>query len=206
MKLNNIVVIGGPISVGKSTIVKKLPWAKVMELDNKDHITKMLLEATYKKERIAPEVIEYTFCEIRKKRYETFAQLKENLYIFDRSVFESIIFAHKNLNAQSFNHFYKFWLSSTKKLLKKHGKPKLYILLEIDWKNFQERFFTRNSKVETKYFEQNKDFFKIHVEQYSDIMKSILKKFKISFTIINTNDLTIEEVLAIVNQKIVEVI
>lgn len=79
-----------------------------MELDNKDKITKMLLEATYKKERIAPEVIEYAFCEMRKKRYETFAELKDELYIFDRSIFESIMFAHKNLQPQSFNHFYKF--------------------------------------------------------------------------------------------------
>lgn len=203
MKLANIIVIGGPISAGKSSLTKKLPWPKVMELDHKDEILMLLWSATYKKDRVAPEVIEYYFLQLRKKRYETFAS-QDQLSIFDRSIFESIIFARKNLAPQSFKHFYKLWLSETKELIKKYGKPKLYILLEINWKTFQQRFFARGHKVETKYFDENKKFFKSHVEEYMQLMKNILKKFKIDFKIINTNNLVLEQVVDFVTKEINE--
>ncbi len=139
---------------------------------------------------------------VTQKRYEKFANQTKSLSIFDRSIFESIIFARKNLSAQSFKYFYKFWLAEIKELIKAYGKPKLYILLEINWKTFQQRFFNRGHKVETKYFEENKKFFQSHVEEYIDLMISILKKFKINFKVINTNDLELDEVVEKVTSKI----
>lgn len=201
MKLANIVVIGGPISAGKSSLVQKLPYPKVYELDSKDPILMLLWEATYKKDRVAPETIEYYFLKIREKRYASFAK-KSQLHIFDRSIFETIIFARKNLSEKSFKYFYRLWLTDIKSLIKKYGKPKLYILLKINWQTFQDRFFKRSNKVETKYFQANKAFFKSHVNEYVKLMEIILKKFKVNYIILDTNNLSIEQVLEHVKTQI----
>lgn len=202
--LANLLVIGGPISVGKSTLVNSIDLPKVPELNEDDDIQMILLENTYQKGRVAPEVIEFFFLQSRSKKYIDFSNSLIT-HVFDRSIFESLWFAKGNMDSKSFNHFKKLWKSQIEKLIKDAGKPKLYILLTMNWKTFKNRLFDRGRKVEVENFKQNKSFFKNHINEYEEHMKDIFKMFDINYKIIPTDEKSPDAILEKVNMYIKEV-
>ena len=199
----NFIVVGGPISVGKSTLTKSLGMPQIDELDDNDKIQMLMLENTYKKGRVAPEVIEHYFLEIRRKKYKEYANTLQT-HVFDRSIFESLWFAKGNMTRKSRNHFEKLWEAEIKELIEEVGKPKLYILLTMEWKTFMERIFSRGREVEVKNFVDNEDFFRRHIMEYENHMIEIFEKFDINYIKIKTDKLSHEEVNKIAMKKIKE--
>ena len=190
----NFIVVGGPISVGKSTLVNSLPFVQVPELDNDDEILMLLLENTYSKERVSAEVIETYFLELRKKKYLDFSN-SLTTHVFDRSIFESLWFAKGNMSAESFKHFEKLWESEILELIKEHGKPKMYVLLTMNWESFKTRLFDRGREVEVKNFQINEEFFKQHISEYEKHMIGVFEKFGINYVNIKTDNKSAKEVL-----------
>ncbi|MCK5807155.1 MAG: deoxynucleoside kinase, partial [Mycoplasmataceae bacterium] len=110
MKKANLIIIGGPISAGKSTLAQRLGFPQTPELDENDILQKLFLEYTYNKERVAPEVIEFYFMKKREENYAKYANTLQT-HVLDRSIFESLWFARENLEEKSFKYFYKVWKS-----------------------------------------------------------------------------------------------
>lgn len=189
MKTANLVVVGGPISVGKSSLVNSLNMPQVPEIDEKDELQNILLENTYKKGRVAPEVIELFFLQQRFKKYQNYSHTL-NTHVLDRSIFESLWFAKGNMNQKSYNHFKKLWAKQIDQLINTYGKPKIYLLLTMNWETFKKRLFLRGRSVEIENFNANIDFFKKHVEEYEGHMEKVFNIFDIKYTKIATDNLT----------------
>ena len=201
--INNLLVIGGPISVGKSTLVNSINFNKVHELNDSDEIQMKLLEYTYNKGRVAPEVIEFYFLELRRIKYLEHA--KDNKpWVLDRSIFESLIFAKEKMNSKSFQYFKKLWENQILNLIKEVGKPKLYLLLSMSWETFMNRLFKRGREVETNNFNENKKFFEEHIMEYEKHMISVFEKFKLNYKIIKTDNLNSDEVYDLAEEYIKE--
>ena len=201
----NFLVVGGPISAGKSTLVESLDFPQINELDDSNEIQMLLLENTYEKGRVAPEVIEHYFLEIRKDKYSTYANTLQT-HVFDRSIFESLWFAKGNMSEKSFKHFKNLWKKEIEELIEEAGKPKLYILLTMEWDTFKERLFKRGRSVEVRNFRENEDFFRRHIEEYEEHMIEVFNMFDINYRKIATDNLNQEEVLIEANKIIREAI
>ena len=194
MKFANIIVIGGPISVGKSTLASSLGMPQIPELNENDKIQMVLLEDTYHKGlRISQEIIEVFFLNNRIEKYKLYANTPHT-HILDRSILESLWFAKENLGKKSFEYFKKLWTSEVKDLFQKYGKPKKYFLLTMDWETFENRFFKRGRNIEVENFQKNKTFFKKHIKEYENYMKDIFAEFEIPYIILKTDDKTPEEI------------
>ena len=198
---NKIIIVGGPISAGKSTLVNSLGFPKVPELDPNDSLQKIMLKYTYEKQRVAPEVIELFFLEKRWNIYRHYSK-KNKIYVLDRSIFESLWFAKENLNKRSYDHFKKLWEKELAELLKRYGKPQLYILLLLNWSNFKDRIFKRGRTVEINNFEKNKSFFKKHIKEYEEFMVKIFERFQINYYKIDANKNSVEEVHKIAREQV----
>ena len=99
----------------------------------------------------------------------------------------------------------KLWEKEILDLIKEHGKPKIYVLLTMNWDTFKKRLFERGREVEVKNFQANKEFFKRHIKEYEEHMISVFKKFDINYVNIETDNQSAKEVLA-TTLKAVEVI
>ena len=203
MQEANLIVVGGPISVGKSTLVSSLPFPQVPEIDEDDKLQLMILEETYKKGRVSPEVIELYFLVERIKKYKKFSNTLTT-HILDRSIFESLWFAKGNMNKKSYDRFYILWEKEIIDMINEFGKPKIYILLTMEWETFKERIFKRGRDVEVKNFNENEEFFKRHIVEYEEHMTEVFEKFNINYVKIATDKLSAEEVLDKTQQAIKE--
>ena len=205
MKGANLIIIGGPISAGKSTLAQSLGFPQTPELDENDVLQKLFLEYTYNKKRVSPEVIEFYFMKKREENYIKYSHALQT-HVLDRSILESLWFAQENLDKKSIKYFYKIWKSIIEDLLEKQGAPKLYIILLISWETFKDRIFERGREVEIKNFYSNKKFFKHHIATYELHMKEVFKQFNIKHIFIDTNKLNQDEVLDITSKYIKEVL
>ncbi|MCK5866800.1 MAG: deoxynucleoside kinase [Mycoplasmataceae bacterium] len=201
----NLIIIGGPISAGKSTLAQRLGFPQTPELDENNILQRLFLEYTYNKKRVAPEVIEFYFMKKREENYEKYSHALQT-HVLDRSIFESLWFAKENLQKKSYDYFYKVWKSFISNLIEKHGKPKLYIVLLISWDTFKDRIFDRGREVEIRNFNTNKEFFKHHIDTYESHMKEVFELFDINHKFINTNNMSQDDVLELSNKHIKEVI
>lgn len=194
-KFANFIAVGGPIAVGKSTLLENLDLPKVDEMDFAEPLSAILLENTYSKKRVHSLVIELFFLQMRKQKYEEYANTLTT-YSFDRTIFESYLFARQVLDDKQFGWFEKLFDAEVRELLENHGKPRLYIILTCDWERFYERFINRGREAELANFHANINFFKEHVEFYSKNMIEMMKKYGINYVVIDTNNKSITEVAA----------
>ncbi|WP_127942847.1 MULTISPECIES: deoxynucleoside kinase [unclassified Mycoplasma] len=193
MKLANFIVIGGPIAAGKTTLTESLPFDFVSEIDEDDPILKILLEASYSKKNVHPEVIEFYFLKLRKMKYENHARSRK-MHVLDRSILEAPIFARNTLPKASFAYWYDLWCAEVQELVRKFGVPKLYILLTLNFRTFEKRVLSRGRSAELKHFQSNQGFFRKVLDQYDEFMQDIFLKLKINYHRINTNQKSLEEV------------
>lgn len=193
MKYANLIVVGGPISVGKSTLVDSLGLPQVQELDEDDKLQALLLEMFYEKQRLSPEIIELYFLQNRVKKYGEHSNLLQT-HVLDRSILESLWFARGTLTPQGYKHFATLWEKEVKRLFDEFGQPKLYILLTMNWDTFKERIFNRGREVEVKNFYDNEEYFRQHIVEYEQWMLDVFKKFNVNFIKIETDNLNAEEV------------
>ena len=200
----NLIVVGGPISVGKSTLVASLDFPQVPEINEDDKLQLLLLEETYKKGRVSAQVIELYFLVDRIAKYKKYSNTLTT-HILDRSIFESLWFAKGNMTEKEYKLFYILWEKEVNKMINEFGKPKLYILLTMTWDTFKERIFTRGREVEVKNFSENEEFFNKHILEYEEHMTEVFNKFDINYVKVKTDGLTPEEVLKASNDAIKEV-
>lgn len=189
MKMANAIIIGGPIAVGKSTLVGSLPFFPIQELDANDELQQLLLEQMYVGDPIAPQVFQLDMLLTRFDKYKKYAN-QEKTSVFDRSIFEDIFFAKKLLKnyPNVWNYYHAIWKDKVEELLEEVGAPRLYILLTCDWENFKNRVFARNREAEINNFQRNEEYFKSMINEYEEFMKKQFEEYKLPFVIINTND------------------
>lgn len=190
IKVSNIIAVGGMIAAGKTTLVealsKELSCDILYELDDNDEIQNALLKGLYEKQDIAPSVFQLYFFLRRFENYKK-ASKKNELVIVDRTVFEDRLFAHQNMSADpiTFTFYDNMWRDKINELVYSIGLPKLYIIIDIDWKTFIERLFKRDRKVEVDNFKQNEDYFKNLNNMYVDFLSQTCQTFGIDYIILD---------------------
>lgn len=194
-KLSKTIVIGGPIAVGKSTLVSSLPFPQVQELDPNDEIQKLLLRKLYEGDIFGAQLFQMDLIYTRFNKYKEVAN--KETHVFDRMIFEDYIFAKKLLSKDKnvWAYYEGIWTDLVDQVVNEVGKPRLYILLTCSWETFEQRIFHRNRKSEIDNFEANRAYFKELIDEYEDFMKSIFEKYNLDHVIINTDEMSILEVI-----------
>ncbi|CAM9132767.1 deoxynucleoside kinase [Mycoplasma todarodis] len=192
-KYANLIVVGGPVAVGKSTLVASLGHPYVDELIEGNVVQEEILKGTYSGDRVSTEVVQLFFAKRREQMWKKFA-FADELHVLDRSIFETEIFARAKLKEKRYDLFEEYLDKTIKFLLEEYGYPKKYIVLTCSWEVFKERIFTRNRKVEINSFKENEEFWKEHIQTYETIMKKIFNRYDIDSAFIDTDKMNQEQV------------
>jgi len=205
IKYSNSIVVGGPIAVGKSTLVDALPFVSVQELSENDELSNLLLSKMYEGDMIAAQVFQLDILLARFDKYKSLANNKK-MHVFDRSIFEDRFFAHKLLKNYKniWNYYDSIWHDKVKEMITEVGIPKLYICLETDWDSFKKRVFKRNREAEIKNFEKNKEYFRNLIIEYPKLLNKLFKKYKIPYVLIDTKNKSKEDVYKEVIRILIE--
>jgi deoxyadenosine/deoxycytidine kinase len=127
-----------------------------------------------------------------------------NHFIVDRDIIEHWLFGQQNLKEtpeimNMYNGVFHSYMNQI-------TKPDLYIVLDVDWKHFKERIFNRQRSQEVANFEKNSAYFSSLLNNYVQRMRAQCVIFDIPYVVINTNDLTEEEVFEQAMKKIKPII
>jgi len=76
----NLIVVGGPISAGKSTLVSALDFPQVPELNENDKLQDLMLEETYSSGRVSSDVIEFYFLIKESRNIKSFLILLQPMF------------------------------------------------------------------------------------------------------------------------------
>lgn len=195
-KLSNSIVVGGPIAVGKSTLVGALPFIAVQELETNDELQTILLRKMYEQDPIAPQIFQLDILLTRFDKYKNLAN-SEKMHVFDRSIFEDIFFAKKLLdkNPNVWEYYRSIWMDKVDEVVEEIGLPKLYILLTCTFETFTQRAFDRSRKAEIDNFEKNKAYFQEMIADYEKFMVEMFKIYGINYIIIPTDNMSKLEVI-----------
>lgn len=187
---SNIIVIGGMIAAGKSSLVGSLPFKPVQELDPNDELQNVLIQQMYEGDIIAKQVFQLDIMLTRFDKYKAAVQNKEEKYVFDRAIFEDWIFAKELIGSipNVWDYYNSIWKDKVKETIESIGIPSLYIILDINWETFRDRIFKRNRKAEIDNFESNESYFKNLLSIYKDLLVSVLNEYKIPFYVIDANN------------------
>jgi deoxyadenosine/deoxycytidine kinase len=198
------IAVGGMIAAGKSNLSNRLGQALDMpvmtEYEEKDKIFDNLLKWRYENKPNADMLLQ-TYI-LQNSWYRQHSYDKD--FVIDRDMIEHWLFAQENFKEQSDtmniynNLFYTYMNRIT--------KPDLYIILDVDWKHFKERVFNRQRSQEVKNFEKNSAYFSSLLNNYVQRMRAQCVIFDIPYVVINTNDLTEDEVFELVMKKISPII
>lgn len=196
----NLIIIGGTIAAGKSTLVEGVAKARgftpVPELRKGDEVQKIILQKLYEGTRIHKATIQFYFIANRymQYKYESSGLVTS---ILDRGIWEDWIFAILLManEKESYQHFLHLWKSTIKKILKLYGYPKAYIYAKVDWENFKKRIFLRNRKAEISNFSKNEAYFRDLLNQYNENFENLLKEWDIEPIVIDTIKYNKDEVL-----------
>ena len=195
-KVSNSLVIGGPIAVGKSSLVGSLPFIPVQELDLNDELQRLLIEQMYLGDTVASQIFQLDILLTRFDKYKDLANNKE-MHVFDRSIFEDIFFAkalfsnYKNI----WEYYFSIWKDKVEEIKKEIGLPKMYVLLTCTWETFKERIFQRQRKAETDNFNKNEEYFKDMIKTYEPFMIEMFKEQGINYVVVATDGLNKLEVI-----------
>ena len=200
MKKANMIIIGGTIASGKSTLVdgiaKHKGFEPIPELKDGDVVQEIILQKLYEGTRIHKETVQYYFLANRYKQYKDHSNGLITS-ILDRGIWEDWFFAILLMKdvPKSYEHYKIFWKSTVEKILNVYGYPKAYIYLKINWDNFKERIFSRSREAEVMNFSKNEEYFKDLLEQYTSNFERLLKEWNIEFITIDTTKMSKDEVL-----------
>lgn len=202
-KLSNSIVVGGPIAVGKSTLVGALPFIAVQELETNDELQNILLRKMYEQDSIAPQIFQLDILLTRFDKYKKLAN-DEKMHVFDRSIFEDIFFAKKLLEKTPnvWQYYNSIWQDKVDELIEEIGLPKLYILLTCTFETFTQRIFDRDRKAEIDNFEKNKAYFEEMINEYQSFMEAMFKKYNIDYIIVPTDKMNKLEVIDFTKEEL----
>lgn len=196
MKQANTIIVGGPVAVGKSTLVRNLKLPAVQELDDSDKMQGALLKGMMEGDGISAYLFQFDMLlnrvRIYKQRVETGL-----LHVFDRSILEDKLFAFNRFGDEPaiWGYYSKIWEEEVENMLK-IGFPKLYIVLTCSWETFKERVYKRDRKSEIDNFEKNKEIFKYQINNYQKFMEEIFTEYDIPHVFMNTDEMDEDQVLA----------
>ena len=198
-KASNIIVIGGMIAAGKSSLVGSLPFKAIQELDPNDELQNVLISKMYEGDDIAKQVFQLDIMLSRFDKYKNAVQNKDNKFVFDRSIFEDWIFAKLLLSKipNVWEYYDSIWNDKINEMVNELGIPELYLILDINWETFMKRIFIRNRKSEVDNFNKNESYFKELFSIYLVELKRMLDKYNIPYIIVDVND---KDKLSVINE------
>ncbi|MCP4337275.1 MAG: deoxynucleoside kinase [Mycoplasma sp.] len=196
MEKSKAIIVGGPVAVGKSTLVGGLPFNAVQELDPNDELQRITLQKMYEGDKIAAQIFQLDMILTRMDKYRKFSKEKIRS-VYDRFIFEDYFFAEKLLsdNEHAWNYYKNIWNDLVDEIINKIGKPEIYIILTCSWENFKKRILLRNRPSEIEQFKNNPEQFKEIFMDYDLKLSKKLEKYDIDYLIINTDDVEPLELL-----------
>lgn len=211
-----LIGISGMISSGKSTLTKKLTnhfKSSVMleEFEENNEVFNTFLKWLYEKKPnltmgFQTYVVENHTTKLHEliDEFNLLAKDWNTDHIFlDRFSIEHYIFAHVNLKPKGKNYL-EGYDALFEHLITKDETPDLAIYLDMSWDSFKKRLFERGRKVEIDNFYTNETYFKNLFKLYKSLFEKQAKKYNLKYVVINTDELTENEVfkraLEIINQ------
>lgn len=190
----NIIAVGGPIGIGKSTLVGSLEFTNIQELDGNSSLETELLDRMYKNDDIALHTFQIHLITKKADIYKKMVQNQETV-IFDRTIFEDIMFARRKITNESTMKYYKqVWNDLVNQMKYNYGLPSLYILLESKWDTARDRILKRGRSFEIEMLKKDEKKFKELHEMYENEFPKILKDCGIKFIKIKTDNKEIFDV------------
>ena len=194
------ISVGGMIASGKSSLVNRLGKAldlPVMEeFEKNDEVFNTLLGWLYEQKENVEMLLQIYFIHnhwLNQQKYQ-------GNFIVDRDLVEHWLFAQHNLKhmptiMNMYNGVFHAYMNQVK-------KPDIYLILDVDWKNFEQRIMDRGREQEIENFDKNKTYFKELMSDYTTKVAAQCAVYDIPYVVINTNGLTEDEVF----QKSIEAI
>ncbi|WP_338822599.1 deoxynucleoside kinase [Mycoplasmopsis felifaucium] len=209
-----LIGISGMISSGKSTLTKNLSSyykTSIMleEFDENDEVFNTFLKWLYEKQpNLTMGFQAYVVENHTTKLNELIAEFNkkgkswEIDHIFlDRFSIEHYIFANVNLKPKG-PKYLEGYDALFSKLITQEETPDLAIYLDMTWDTFKKRLFDRGRDVETQNFIANEAYFFELYNSYKKLFKLQAEKYNLNYVVIDTNNLTEQEVL----NKAIEII
>ncbi|WP_029608881.1 deoxynucleoside kinase [Mycoplasma simbae] len=209
-----LIGISGMIGSGKSVLTKKLlqhyPSSIMLkEFEEDDEVFNQFLEWLYNKtpnltigfQSYVVESHTSKLAELMQKFNELGKKHSKDHVFLDRFSIEHYIFANVNLTPKG-QRYLDGYDALFNELITEDETPDLAIYLDMSFETFKKRLFARGREVETQNYAQNEEYFKHLHSVYRTIFESQAKKFGMDYIIIDTNNLSEEEVL----QKAVQII
>jgi len=182
------ISVGGMIASGKSTLVGKLGnhlGLPVMEeFEKDDEVFNTLLKWLYEQKENVEMLLQIYFIHnhwLNQVKYD-------NNFIVDRDLVEHWLFAHHNLKSMPtimnmYNGVFHAYMNQIR-------KPDLYIILDLDWQNFESRIMERGRAQEIDNFDKNRTYFKNLLADYTAKISAQCAVYDIPYIVIDTNNKT----------------
>ena len=186
------ISVGGMIASGKSTLVQRLGKALDLpimeEFERNDEVFNTLLRWLYEQKENVEMLLQIYFIHnhwLNQVKYQ-------GSFIVDRDLVEHWLFAQHNLKKMPtimnmYNGVFHAYMNQVK-------KPDIYIILDVDWENFERRVMERGREQEIENFDKNKAYFKELISDYTTKVVAQCAVYDIPYVVINTNGLTEDEV------------
>lgn len=194
------IAVGGMIASGKSTLVKQLAEkykiSQMIEFEQDDDVFNTLLQWLYEGKENVEMLLQIYFL-----HKHWLAQMKFNDdVIVDRHIIEHWLFAQINLSSKPkvlnmYNGLFHQYMNDV-------SHPDLYIILDVDWKSFEDRIMRRGRQQEIDNFENNKEYFNALIKNYVKKLVAQCDIYEIPYVVINTNNLTEKKVLEISSKHV----
>jgi len=186
------ISVGGMIASGKSTLVKRLGEAldiPVMEeFEKEDEVFNTLLRWLYEQKENVEMLLQIYFIHnhwLNQQKYD-------GNFIVDRDLVEHWLFAHHNLKKMPtimnmYNGVFHAYMNQIQ-------APDMYIILDVNWEQFEKRILQRGRSQEIENFEKNKPYFEMLLKEYTHKIASQCAVYSIPYIVIDTNHKTEDQV------------
>jgi len=189
------IAVGGMIASGKSTLVdglaKTFNYNQMAEFEPDDVVFNTLLTWLYEGKDNVEMLLQTYFLHhhwMNQKR-------QPDNTVIDRHIIEHWLFAQINLKKHPeilnmYNGLFHQYMNDI-------DQPDHYIILDIDWEHFKDRIMKRGRPSEKDNFAKNEDYFRHLLDHYIKKLVAQCDIYDIPYTIIDTSDLTEEQVLCV---------
>lgn len=185
------LAIGGMIASGKSTLVKNLSSAlnipAMEEFEENDVVFNTMLKWLYEGVKDSSMLLQMYFL------HNHWSSQKEYLddVIVDKHIIENLIFAEEHLSPE----LLELYQDTFTNYVNHTRKPDVYIILNVEWKTFEERIRQRGRQQEIDNFDKNREYFKRLISTYVQKLTALCEKFEIPYYVVDTDELTEQETL-----------
>ncbi|MFA5560587.1 MAG: deoxynucleoside kinase [Acholeplasmataceae bacterium] len=186
------ISVGGMIASGKSTLVDKIGkhynLPVMQEFERDDEVFNTLLRWLYEQKNNVEMLLQIYFIHNHWLNQQKYGES----FIVDRDLIEHWLFAHHNLKSMPtimnmYNGVFHAYMNQIK-------KPDLYIILDVDWQNFENRVLTRGRDQEIDNFDSNREYFSSLLKDYVKKISAQCAVYDIKYVIINTSNKTEDQV------------